>query len=106
MSAWFDATLCGAVFVTLFVILDPLGSIPLFLGLTGVRTNRTRARLAGQAVLVSLLVISLFAVVGQQILDFLGSASRRCRARAGCCCSSSRSSCSPTGRTTRRSCPT
>ncbi len=72
MNAWFDATLFGAVFVTLFVIMDPLGSIPLFLGLTSGRTNRTRARLAGQAVLVSLLVISLFAVVGQQILDFLG----------------------------------
>ena len=42
------------------------------LGLTGGRTNRTRARLAGQAVLVSLLVITLFAIVGQQILDFLG----------------------------------
>ena len=72
MSAFFDLALFGAVFVTLFVIMDPLGSIPLFLGLTGGRTNRTRARLAGQAVLVSLFVISLFAVVGQQILDFLG----------------------------------
>jgi multiple antibiotic resistance protein len=72
VSAWFDVTLFGAVFVTLFVIMDPLGSIPLFLGLTGGRSNRTRARLAGQAVLVSLLVISLFAIVGQQILDFLG----------------------------------
>lgn len=72
MSDLFDATLFGAVFVTLFVIMDPLGNIPLFLGLTGGRTNRTRARLAGQAVLVSLLVITLFAIVGQQILRFLG----------------------------------
>ena len=72
MSGAVDATLFGAVFVTLFVIMDPLGSIPLFLGLTGGRTNAARARLAGQAVLVSLLVISLFAVVGQQILGFLG----------------------------------
>lgn len=72
MSAWFDATLFGAVFVTLFVIMEPLGSIPLFLGPTGGRTNRTRARLAGQAVLVSLFIISLFAVVGQQVLGFLG----------------------------------
>ncbi len=67
-----DLTLFGAVFVTLFVIMDPLGNIPLFLGLTAGRTTRTRARLAGQAVLVSLLVISLFAIVGQQILSFLG----------------------------------
>lgn len=72
LAALFDPTLFGAVFVTLFVIMDPLGNIPLFLGLTGGRTARTRARLAGQAVLVSLFVISLFAVVGQQILGFLG----------------------------------
>ena len=61
----------GEVFVTLFVIMDPLGSIPLFLGLTGGRTPGTRKRLAGQAVLVSLFVITLFALVGQQILAYL-----------------------------------
>lgn len=67
----FDGTMFGEVFVTLFVIMDPLGSIPLFLGLTGGRTPRTRKRLAGQAVLVSLFVITLFALVGQQILGYL-----------------------------------
>jgi multiple antibiotic resistance protein len=72
VSEYFDATLFGAVFVTLFVIMDPLGNIPLFLGLTGGRTNKTRDKLAGQAVLVSLFVITLFAIVGQQILTFLG----------------------------------
>ena len=72
MSEFFNPALFGAVFVTLFVIMDPLGNIPLFLGLTGGRTNRTRAKLAGQAVLVSLFVITLFAIVGQQILHFLG----------------------------------
>ena len=39
MSSAFDATLFGAVFVTLFVIMDPLGSIPLFLGLTGLEVD-------------------------------------------------------------------
>ncbi len=67
----FVAKTFGEVFVTLFVIMDPLGSIPLFLGLTAGRTPRTRRRLAGQAVLVSLFVISLFAVLGQQILGYL-----------------------------------
>ncbi|MCU1596220.1 MAG: MarC family protein [Frankiales bacterium] len=62
----------GTVFVTLVVIMDPLGNVPLFLGLTAGRTNSKRRRLAGQAVLVSLLVISLFAVLGQQILTYLG----------------------------------
>ena len=71
MTRFFDGTTFGEVFVTLFVIMDPLGSIPLFLGLTGGRTPRTRKRLAGQAVLVSLFVITLFALVGQQILAYL-----------------------------------
>jgi len=68
----FDAAMFGAVFVTLLVIMDPLGNIPLFLGLTAGRTNRTRRKLALQAVLVSLAVISLFAVLRQQILAYLG----------------------------------
>jgi multiple antibiotic resistance protein len=68
----FDPTLFGEVFVTLVVIMDPLGSIPLFLGLTAGRTNKTRRRLSWQAVAVSLFVISLFAVLGQQILQYLG----------------------------------
>lgn len=72
MSQVFDATLFGAVFVTLSVIMDPLGNIPLFLGLTGGRSNKARSRLSWQAVLVSLFVISLFAVLGQQILAYLG----------------------------------
>ena len=68
----FDAAMFGAVFVTLVVIMDPLGNIPLFLGLTAGRPNRTRRKLALQAVLVSLSVISLFAALGQQILAYLG----------------------------------
>ena len=72
MSAVFDATVFGEVVVTLAVIMDPLGNIPLFLGLTGGRSNKSRRRLAWQAVLVSLFVISLFAVLGQQILAYLG----------------------------------
>jgi multiple antibiotic resistance protein len=67
-----DLDVFGAVVVTLAVIMDPVGNVPLFLGLTAGRTNKKRRRLAGQAVLVSLGVISLFAVLGQQILDYLG----------------------------------
>ncbi|MGN6599984.1 MAG: MarC family protein [Actinomycetes bacterium] len=72
MTQVFDATLCGEVIVTLAVIMDPLGNIPLFLGLTGGRSNKARRRLSWQAVVVSLFVISLFAVLGQQILRYLG----------------------------------
>jgi multiple antibiotic resistance protein len=72
VSAVFDGQLFGEVLVTLVVIMDPVGNVPLFLGLTGGRTNAKRRRLAAQAVLVSLFVISLFAVLGQQILAYLG----------------------------------
>ncbi len=72
MSRFFDPAVFGTVLVTLTVIMDPVGSVPLFLGLTVGRTNAKRRRLALQAVLVSLGVISLFAVLGQQILAYLG----------------------------------
>jgi multiple antibiotic resistance protein len=72
VSELFDGKVFGEVLVTLVVIMDPVGNVPLFLGLTGGRSNKRRRRLAGQAVLVSLLVISLFAVLGQQILAYLG----------------------------------
>jgi multiple antibiotic resistance protein len=68
----FDTTVFGAVVVTLSVIMDPLGNIPLFLGLTAGRSAKARRRLAWQAVLVSLFVVTLFAILGQQILAYLG----------------------------------
>jgi multiple antibiotic resistance protein len=67
-----DARLCGEVFVTLTVIMDPLGTVPIFLGLTAGRPVAARRRLAWQAVLVAGLVIGTFAIFGQQILGYLG----------------------------------
>ena len=67
-----SARFFGEAFVTLFVIMDPLGTIPVFLALTGGFTMPARARAAGLAVLVSLGVIISFALFGQQILDYLG----------------------------------
>jgi multiple antibiotic resistance protein len=68
----FDLKLFASVFVTLVVIMDPVGTIPLFLGLTSGRSNRARRRLAWQAVLVAVGVIAAFALFGQQILRYLG----------------------------------
>lgn len=58
-------------FVTLLVILDPPGATPIFLGLVADRTPKERRKLAVQAAGVSLLVISIFAIFGQLILDYL-----------------------------------
>lgn len=64
--------LFGEAFVTLFVIIDPPGTVPIFLGLTSTMTAQKRRRAARQAVLVAFGVIVAFAVFGQTILDYLG----------------------------------
>jgi multiple antibiotic resistance protein len=68
----FDVRMFGEVFVTLVVIMDPVGTVPLFLGLTSGRSPRARRRLAAQAVAVAGTVIAAFALFGQQILVYLG----------------------------------
>ena len=60
------------VFVTLFVIIDPAGTVPLFLGLTRDRSDRDRNRLARQATVVAFGVIVVFALFGRTILNYLG----------------------------------
>ena len=71
MSSVLDAVLLVEVFVTLFVIMDPVGTIPIFLSLTGGRSPASARRAAWQAVAVSFVVICLFAFFGQQILKYL-----------------------------------
>jgi multiple antibiotic resistance protein len=70
--AAFDTKLFTEVFVTLLVIMDPIGTVPLFLALTSGRSRKARNRQAWQAVLVALVVIATFAIFGQQILRYLG----------------------------------
>lgn len=72
MSHVITLTLLTEVFVTLFVIMDPVGTIPIFLSLTRGRSPASVRRAAWQAVTVSFAVIVAFALVGQQILDYLG----------------------------------
>ncbi len=66
-----DYVLLTEVFVTLFVIMDPPGTIPIFLSLTSGRSTATIRRAAWQAVAVSFFVITLFAFFGQQILSYM-----------------------------------
>jgi multiple antibiotic resistance protein len=67
-----DVRLFGEVFVTLFVIIDPPGMVPIFLGMTGALSARERNRAAWEAVALAGGVIVVFAVGGQQILHYLG----------------------------------
>jgi multiple antibiotic resistance protein len=61
----------GEVFVTLLVITDPPGTVPVFLALTGQMPPRERNRAAWQAAALALGVIVAFAVVGQNLLSYL-----------------------------------
>lgn len=72
MEAVIDPTLFLTTFVTLFVIMDPIGTVPVFLALTSTMTGKQRARAAIQAVAVAFGVIVAFILFGQYILDFLG----------------------------------
>lgn len=72
MSAVLDLPLLATTFFTLFVIMDPPGTVPVFLALTSTNTAKERKRAALQATAVALGVITVFTVFGQYILDFLG----------------------------------
>ena len=70
MNQVVSTSLFGEVFITLFVIMDPPGTIPVFLALTSGEPAQ-RARAAWQAVVVSFGVIVAFALFGRQILNYL-----------------------------------
>lgn len=72
MAAIFDLTPFATSFMTILVIQDPLGAIPIFLSLTSRQTSDQRRRSAAQATLVSFGVILVFAIFGRYILQFLG----------------------------------
>ncbi len=71
MSSVLDLVLLTEVFVTLFVIMDPPGTIPVFLSLTSGRSPATIRKAAWQAVAVSFFVIVVFAFFGQGILRYM-----------------------------------
>ena len=65
------AYLFVSTFVTLWVILDPPGLLPVFIGLTRPMSGRERRQAALRASLVALGVIAVFAIFGKFILKYL-----------------------------------
>src|SRR5487761_1516468 len=55
--------------ITLFVVLDPIGSVPIFLNATTGLTARERRQVALTAVPVAFLVLMLFLYLGQYVLQ-------------------------------------
>lgn len=67
-----DLTLFATAFVTVLVIMDPVGNIPVFLALTKGQDVPQRRRAAALSSTVAGAVILAFALGGQQVLKLLG----------------------------------
>lgn len=67
-----DLTLYISAFVTLFVIIDPVGLAPLFVALTQGMTPARRRAIALRACLTALALLTLFGIAGEAVLGFLG----------------------------------
>lgn len=67
----FDGVFFLSSFTTLIVISDPLGNLPVFIGLTARFTAKERNRVAFNAVLTSVLVLLFFGLFGSALLRLL-----------------------------------
>src|SRR5258706_2095853 len=59
-------------FITIWIIIDPISALPIFIGLTVAFDGATRTRIAAIPTLVSLVVLVFFICLGQIILTALG----------------------------------
>ncbi len=59
-------------FITLWVVIDPIGTVPVFVAVTAGMAAAKRPRIALQAALVSAGVLMFFLVAGQFLIDALG----------------------------------
>lgn len=61
----------GETFVVLFAILDPIGTVPLFMGLTE-RHPENRMRVVRESVVLASVILLVFASVGWLVFQILG----------------------------------
>lgn len=59
-------------FTALFVVIDPIGLTPIFIALTSGLSARARRVIALRACLVSFLLLTIFGLAGESVLQFLG----------------------------------
>lgn len=58
--------------LTLFVVIDPAGLVPVFVSLAGNRSPQVQASIARRAVLIAAAVLLTFAIAGGPLLAYLG----------------------------------
>ncbi|WP_425039113.1 MarC family protein [Primorskyibacter sp. S187A] len=67
-----DTAFLISAFVTLFVVIDPIGLSPLFVALTQGTSPAERRAIAFRAIVLSLGLLALFAAFGEAVLGFIG----------------------------------
>lgn len=67
-----DAAFLISAFVTLFVVIDPIGLTPIFIALTQGMTAQQRRAIAIRATIIAAGLLFLFAFLGEQVLGFIG----------------------------------
>jgi multiple antibiotic resistance protein len=58
--------------IALFIIVDPFGNIPIFVGLTESMEKNQRKKIFNIAILVGFVLLLLFAFAGQELLNIFG----------------------------------
>jgi len=59
-------------FITLWVVIDPIGTVPVFLAATIGMSTAERLRVALRAILIAFLVLTSFIIGGQLVLEAVG----------------------------------
>ncbi|GGH19373.1 multiple antibiotic resistance protein [Cribrihabitans marinus] len=67
-----DSAFLITAFVSLFVVIDPIGLMPLFIALTQDNTAHERRTIAIRACLTSVFLLVLFTALGEAVLGFVG----------------------------------
>ncbi|CUH80923.1 inner membrane protein [Tritonibacter multivorans] len=67
-----DSAFLITSFVTLFVIIDPVGLLPVFVALTQGMSDQQRRSIAVRATLTATGILTLFALFGESVLNFVG----------------------------------
>ncbi|SFI60394.1 MarC family protein [Celeribacter neptunius] len=59
-------------FITLWVVIDPIGTLPVFIGATASLSPKYARMVAARAVLIAFFILLAFILLGQIVLDALG----------------------------------
>ncbi len=62
----------ATAFITFFVVIDPVGILPIFMALTKAMNGPSRRRIAIRSVAIAALTLAVFSVIGDVVFGLLG----------------------------------